>query len=340
MHGTANGRWSGSTLGDCGVTDWEPVRHWVEAATRAPSVHNTQPWTFTFRRHELVLHADAARVLHSDPQGRELLMSCGAALHHLETAIRHDGCVPDIVRSDVGDPSAPLATVTLRTAAPATPRDIALASAADRRRSDRRPFRRAHIASMIRDIDRLCAAYCVTPAVFGEAARADLVAIADASNSSRRYDAAQHNEIHWWTGHDRPYEGVPPALLPDETTVSATGGRAFPPGLLHDDRPDEAQWIVLATRGDSPTDWLRCGEALSVVLLSATVLGLATCPVSHGIQDVAARSTLRRLMTEHGIVPHLHPQILVRVGAAPHPSLPAWTPRRPVDEVLVVDDAP
>ena len=69
----------------------------IAAASRAPSVHNTQPWQFTWDGSAFELTADTSRGLGAvDPDGRELLMSCGAALYSLRLAIRklsHDTTV-------------------------------------------------------------------------------------------------------------------------------------------------------------------------------------------------------------------------------------------------------
>ena len=70
-----------------------PVRELVELATRAPSVHNTQPWYWYLDDDDrLTLFADFSRQLwYADPDGRDLLISCGAALHHLRVAAAASG---------------------------------------------------------------------------------------------------------------------------------------------------------------------------------------------------------------------------------------------------------
>jgi hypothetical protein len=56
----------------------------VQHAMRAPSVHNTQPWLWRIGPGVVELHADWTRHLAAtDPDRRDLLLSCGAALHHL-----------------------------------------------------------------------------------------------------------------------------------------------------------------------------------------------------------------------------------------------------------------
>ena len=56
----------------------------IELACRAPSVHNSQPWRWRVVDDATIeLYADRRRQLQvSDPSGRNLALSCGAALHH------------------------------------------------------------------------------------------------------------------------------------------------------------------------------------------------------------------------------------------------------------------
>jgi hypothetical protein len=62
----------------------------VETAGRAPSVHSTQPWQFRVQDSGLDLYADQGRRLRAiDPAGREMLISCGAAVFGLWLGLRH-----------------------------------------------------------------------------------------------------------------------------------------------------------------------------------------------------------------------------------------------------------
>ena len=73
----------------------------------APSVHNTQPWRFTAVGQQISLHADAGRQLMvADPDGREMMISCGAALFTARLALRSLGYIPET--SVLPDPGQPL----------------------------------------------------------------------------------------------------------------------------------------------------------------------------------------------------------------------------------------
>src|SRR5260370_15249739 len=77
----------------------------IATAARAPSVHNTQPWRFRVRQSAIELYCDQHRKLRLDPIGREMLISCGAALFGLRLGMRSLGYLP-LVRL-LPDPARP-----------------------------------------------------------------------------------------------------------------------------------------------------------------------------------------------------------------------------------------
>ena len=74
----------------------ERAGYLVEVAARAPSVHNTQPWRFAVAGQAIELYADTSRQLLEDPAGREMIISCGAALFGLRLAVRSLGYRPEV----------------------------------------------------------------------------------------------------------------------------------------------------------------------------------------------------------------------------------------------------
>jgi nitroreductase len=77
------------------ATKSEQLKFLLNYAIIAPSSHNTQPWLFKIVGDNIIeLYADRTRALAVvDPDDRELTISCGAALSHLQIAIRHFGYV-------------------------------------------------------------------------------------------------------------------------------------------------------------------------------------------------------------------------------------------------------
>src|SRR6266540_575997 len=120
--------------------DHETLRGAIALATRAPSVHNTQPWRWLLGDSTVHLMADWTRQLPAtDPDGRDLLISCGTALHHLRVALAALGWAGEVhLLPNQGDPTH-LAAVEPHPHVPSK-EDIALAAAIPVRRTDRRRF--------------------------------------------------------------------------------------------------------------------------------------------------------------------------------------------------------
>ena len=85
---------------------------------------------------------------------------------------------------------------------------------------------------------------------------------------------------------------------------------------------------MLGTASDDTLSRLRAGEALSAVLLQATALGLASCPLSQPLEI----GSTRRVLHEGVVDDTLSPQLVLRLGWPPvGPPLPV-TPRRTYQE--------
>jgi hypothetical protein len=160
------------------------------------------------------------------------------------------------------------------------------------------------------------------------------------TESLRLYDSSYHAELNWWTSYLEFSEGIPHSSLVSAAESDRVDvGRTFPM-IRHRERrlevdEDESRVVVLSTCDDSPDSVLRCGEQLSAVLLDATVVGFATCTLTHMTEVVAARDLVAGLINRGGR--GITPQVLIRVGLAPSiEDVPPPTPRRPMGEVLEV----
>src|ERR1700739_526878 len=97
------------------------ARYVVATAVWAPSVHNTQPWRFSADGQEICLHADPVRQLAvADPDGREMLISCGAALFTARLAVGSMGYIPEAAVLPDPSESTFVARVSWRQRAAAT----------------------------------------------------------------------------------------------------------------------------------------------------------------------------------------------------------------------------
>jgi hypothetical protein len=109
-------------------------------AARAPSVHNTQPWRFRVGEFAIELYADPRRKLRVDPLGREMLISCGAALFGLRLAVRSLGYLPVVDLLPDPDQLRLLARVRLGATVPMTASERQLLEAVPHRHTHRGPF--------------------------------------------------------------------------------------------------------------------------------------------------------------------------------------------------------
>ncbi|MEU1998911.1 hypothetical protein ABZ511_31130 [Nocardia gamkensis] len=310
----------------------------LRLATRAPSVHNTQPWRWVFDGTRLHLYTDADRLLPStDPHGRQLVISCGAVLHHLRTAFADRGWHTDTTR--VPDRQRPdhLAVIGFRPW-PDPPEGIhSRAAAIDRRRTDRLPMNEPDgFPDILPRLRMLTSPHEVELDVLDAHVRPRLATASQEAGALRRHDLLYQTELEWWAGHSESPEGVPASALVSDAENARVGvARAFPsaPHTMRRARLDDhAALMVLGTESDSVDQWLHTGEALSAVLLECTAAGLATCALTH----ITELPTTRRLLS--GLVPRpATPQVLIRVGTAPdNTDLLPPTPRRPVTDIYTV----
>ena len=316
--------------------DRRTVRSAVELATRAPSVHNSQPWRWRIGDRTVHLYADVQRWLPvTDADGRDLLVSLGAVLHHLRVALAASGLRATVHRFPNPDEPDHVAAVELRPRVPAEP-DLGLAAAIVARRSDRRRYSDWEVPSLLVTelISRAAEQGATLRPMTAGGARARIEQAVMAAAAAHAALPAYHTETVLWTGRVASDDGVPVANLLRDVEGNGTN-RLFPSGTVaqqDSDTLDGGLLAVLGTASDDRLSQLRAGEALSAVLLYATQAGLATCPLSEILEVEATRTALRDEVLEGT----LSPQLLLRFGWAPPAPLPA-TPRLPVD--ATIDDS-
>ncbi|HWJ81725.1 MAG TPA: hypothetical protein VNS55_05765 [Nocardioides sp.] len=307
----------------------------IELACRAPSVHNTQPWRWRADDHHLHLYADRGRQLAvEDPAGRNLLISCGAALDHLVVGAAALGWEARVSRFPEGPTSDLLADIALVRTEPSKT-GVEDLTALRKRHTDRRRYTSWPVP------DELLEALAGEARRLGAHARAlddalvryHLERLATKAVDLRAADPDAQAEQDRWVDRS-PVDGVPSDVLPVETDPGVTPPSRFPSGAVRETREVVGAGdgvILIGGAYDDRAGWLRTGEALSRLWLRATKDGLSVVPLSLPIEVDAVRHELRKNLLRYEFVPHL----LVRVGwqAIGRDPLPR-TPRRPVVEVL------
>ncbi|WP_238012309.1 nitroreductase [Dactylosporangium sp. AC04546] len=316
------------------------------AALRAPSVLNTQPWRWHIERDTARLSADRSRRLaRIDPDGRLMLLSCGAALHHACVTLAAGGV--DFAVDPLPDQDAPEALAIIRYRGDTAPSATAqrLRDAIAVRWSDRRPFSGTPVPDETLERLRVTAG---RPGAHLHLVRASelvtVIAAAGHAAAAEMADPTYRAELLSWL---RP-AGMGRDGMPVDT-ITPPGVRQVPlrdfttagwlPAIYSDtDVADrEARYGIVVTDGDGPADWLRAGVTLSAALLAATADGLATSAMSDLVEEPAARIALQRMLGDVG-----YPAIGVRIGVPAAGPPPPRAPRRPAAEMveIVAESAP
>jgi hypothetical protein len=321
----------------------EIARFVSEAAVHAPSVHNTQPWWFSTGEHEISVHADVERRLRvADPAGREMMISCGAALFNVRAALRYLGLVPRV--RVLPDPNLPNLVARISYGQDRVdPVDYEREVFAEipRRRTHRggfdpEPLPAGLVAVLAAQAGKEKAALRV---MADEGQRGALSGVVEAADYALRLDSARASEEARWATPpgSRRRDGVPASAYParPERTQPPFPSRDFAHG--HDwglppegtgAMPRSAGVVtVLTTPADRPSDWITAGQALQRVLLVAASYGVAAALHSQPLEMADLREFIRTVLCDGA-----SPQMIVRLGTT---GQKAASVRRSVDEVLL-----
>jgi nitroreductase len=310
----------------------------AQVSLQAPSVFNTQPWRWRVAGDVLELYAEHGRQLEAtDPDGRLLLLSCGAALHHARVALAAAGWSLTVDRLPDGSRPDLLARLRLGKAVPADPEAQMMAGAMKRRRTDRRAFSDREVpAATLTRLRRLVEA----EGTYLHVVRPDQIPMlaisAELAADAEGDDADYQAELAHWTSRPRwSRDGVPPETAV-ESGLRRVPVRDFAPeteaGLSVGAGIDKgAAYVVIFGMTDRPIDLLRGGEALSALLLKASAEGLSTAPLSDTIEVSWPRHLLRGLIADIG-----EPYIVVRLGYAGSSDPLPPVPRRAAADVIDV----
>lgn len=323
-----------------GGTSEEQLKFLLNYAILAPSSHNTQPWLWEVNGNEVTLFADRSRVMSAlDPNGRELIMSCGAALQHLRLAIRAFGYA-DIV-SLFPNPRQPDLLAYVRLAAPhaACPEDEFLFNFIGERHTNRRLFQQktvpdALLLALQEEAEREGAWLYIAPGPDERAAITELIAAGDVIQGDNR---AIRRDVAGWVApaHSARLDGIPSEALGIHDVVSHVAPfamRWLNNGEKQADKDLELAEsapaiVVLGTDDEGPAAWLDAGQALARILLRARAAEVWASFFSQPIQVDTLWTQLRHVIGRSGV-----PQLVFRLGyAEPVPA----TPRRPPGDVTM-----
>ena len=323
------------------ITAEEIARYVVAYAVWAPSVHNTQPWRFTSSGQQISLHADADRRLAvADPDGREMMISCGAALFNVRLALRSLGYIPETAILPDQDRPTLVARVSWRSHAAADEFERRLFGHLRTRRTHRgafdpEPLPPDTLAALRAAAAREGAALRI---VADDGRRAALADAVETAECHLRLVGERSRELARWApapGSARP-DGVPATSYQAraEHTEPYFPGRDFAHGhgwglpRLSTATSVRAAGVagLLTTAADRPLDWVNAGQALQRMLLTASTCGAAVALHSQPFELPWLREFIRTQLSD-GAYPHL----VLRIGLV---TQVAVSMRREPEDVL------
>ena len=304
----------------------------LQAAVRAPSSHNTQPWYFEVADQRISLYADRTRALPvNDPEDRELTISCGCAMMNMRVAAAHEGFAPRFKLRPEPDEDL-LAVLELRSPEAQAPDEGELFPAIETRRTHREPFASEAVPKDAKSALR-------------EAAEAESAWLHFIDDDNDRLRAArlveEGDDIQWgnpswrrelaqWMHPRRKGDGLTvPGLIAPVARLAVRGldmGKRV--GASDRQLAESAPLLaVLGTTEDHAIAWLQAGQALQRLLLTASRLGLQCGYLNQPIQVAELRTRLLRLTGQSGFS-----QIMLRAGV-PREELQA-SPRRKLEDLI------
>lgn len=334
----------------------EKLSYLLNYAVLAPSILNSQPWRFQFVDEALFLMAEPSRLLPvTDSCGREMTISCGAALENLKTAahgFNHQivlDLLPDADNEDI------LAKIVLTQATKPANKERRAFAAITRRRTHRGKFDLRHLSKRL--TDSLTAAARREGAVLSLSHESDVRRRVEELVAEGRHrqlsdpayreelakwiKAREHEglklsaEANWRTGNDGTnVAGQTPELRPQADLFVPTAtqvARMFEsPQREKDVAGDNGNsgpvLALLTTEGDTRKDWLTVGQALQAVLLRAAAYNVFASYLSPPIEVPELRQDIAEAFHAEG-----YPQVLMKLG---HAAARTPVARRPVTEVL------
>jgi hypothetical protein len=322
----------------------EQLHFLLQFALLAPSTHNSQPWRFRIVDDDTVeVWSDPTRWLRRiDAAGRQLAMSCGAALFHLRLAVRRYGYADEVEYAPERSRPDLLARVRRGRRIAPTARDVELFAAILRRRTYRGPFLKRPVSAALSDaLIREAAIEGAWLVRLHPHDKLDVAAIIASADRRQLGDPVFRSELGEWLRPrgSRRRDGIPMVRKDVPTALPVVGPallRAFDlgEGVAARERDLALQSPVVAVLGtelDEPRDWVTAGEAMESVLLRATHLGLAASFLNQAVEERDLRRPIGAAARTWGV-----PQLILRFGWG---GEVATTPRRSVDEVTFQESA-
>lgn len=303
----------------------------------APSVRNSQPWLFDVKDGRVHLSADRSRALpQTDPDQRELVISCGAALYHFCAAARHFGHSVHVETfpEGMGDLLA-----TVRLGEPQAPKEIdtILFYAIHKSSSAVMPFKKRR--QVPQDLlDELMSmgnsGETWLHLVQEKTARGTVAGLVAEGDAAQMKNEEFRRELADWISpsnrrnhhYGRGFvQGVSYVATYIESFLIRNFERAEA-FAEHDRKFAESAPVlaVLGTYDNTPLSWLAAGQKLAEILLRAVAIGVHASFLNQPVQVPELRDKLTEVLGQRG-----YPQLMFCLGFTEAPGS-----HRPASEMV------
>jgi hypothetical protein len=301
----------------------------IRYAILAPSLRNSQPWNFRVEDGAINLFLDNSRARRTtDPELRELIISCGAALLHLCVAARKFGY--DLIVEkfpDAGSNKANLlATVRLGGRKPPKETDTVMFYAIHKWLNVPRPFRENKRVpdALLGEMNQIANTELTWLYLARTGSSRDVLAglVATGDVEQRKVEENRKKQIAT-AAHSKRRGQDKNSILKMDVAKGAGHVAAYFQSFLS--RPlgesgeiakkkkqlamAEPVLAILGTYDNTPEAWLAAGEALATALLRGMAIGVRASFLNNSVQMPELRDKLVKELKLEG-----YPQIIFRLG--------------------------
>lgn len=284
-----------------------------------PSFRGTRPWKFVVEGDAVNLYLDRSRARRpTDPDVRELTISCGAALQHLHVAARQFGIKLNI-STFPSDDSNLLATITLGGRQSVSEMDTIIFYALHKWQGERRPLRaeKKVPADLLSEIQTM--------------ADTDKTWVHLARDEKEKSELASLVVIGALAEQEslKQAKKVPASVTArkrSSDTVGLAGGfdavaryvLSFLPKVSEDAQAARCKkklagsapvLVVLGTNENDREDWIAAGRMLATVLLRSLAIGIRASLVNQPVRNPELNKLLCSVLGQSG-----YPQVMFRLG--------------------------
>ncbi len=323
----------------------EKLAFCVRYAILAPSVYNRQPWQFEIDGNKLSLFIDRRRALPIlDPDDRESMIGCAAALHNLRLAIRYFGYkeTTDLIPSPQAEDL--VATVTLgdKSEETLTEEESTLFRAITTRCFAQDSFEDKDVPlDMVKALQDSVTKEGAWLYISNELSRRNILKMAVEADHIQNTSKNFRRELAAWTDPRRADSGDGLPHYAEKSFSSAMN--RLSPNIVRrfrgkDGAPiDDVDFldakgtplvVVLGSRHGGTVERIRTGHALMSLLLKAESLGLSCSTLNQVCEVPEIRLRLHDDIDQQG-----RAHVVLRFGFGGK-RCPA--PRRPLSDVLTI----